>query len=580
MDQPISVRLLQQQASHQHGGGVSSGESPRRHTAAPITIREGAEDNSDATSDEEEEIMVRWQNVVDQAREEEEQTRQQQQRQQSTRTLLSAPASPSVGQFEPYASTGGGSAMNIPSPLIIPTSPPIDTSGSETHSYAGATSVEAQMEGAGGGMAAASPSRRRTHSRAKSVRRTGSPLKRRVSHLAGLDALPLSADTSSSKQASVAKPPRKSKWATARKRLPYYLPFLSWIPAYNFRANLMGDLLGGLTVGIMLVPQGLTYANLANLPPQYGLFTAFFPLLIYSLLGSSRHLSVGPEVTSSILIGKTILSLPSIPSGDMDSPEVTAALVSAALGLSFLVGIITLLLGLTRLGFIDSILSKPVLTGFVIAVAMSLICEQLPALLGLQCGRACKPGTLPLDLLMYSLKHVPDASWITCLISVGSCSFMLVAGRLKHAFPDNRVLACFPDILVVVVLTTAISYALDLPKHGVATLGSIKEGFPTPAMPELDQGSMSQMLSGAITIAVLGFVETQLVNKRFGGKHGYSVSPNRELVALGACSFIAPFFGAYSAFGSLPRTKGQTDETRGTRARSLGARARGANRLL
>jgi MFS superfamily sulfate permease-like transporter len=162
------------------------------------------------------------------------------------------------------------------------------------------------------------------------------------------------------------------------------------------------------------------------------------------------------------VVVETILSLPNIPDGDITSPEVSAALVSAALALTFLVGLTSLLLGLVRLGFLDSILSKPMLAGFVLAVAATLICEQLPVLFGLNdCGAACKPGVLPIEMLIYTLGHLPRASWITLLMSISCCTFMFLFAFLKKRFHTNRVLLCIPDVLVVVVFSTLTSYCLS-----------------------------------------------------------------------------------------------------------------------
>ena len=170
------------------------------------------------------------------------------------------------------------------------------------------------------------------------------------------------------------------RWKTVLRRIQYYVPCFAWVPQYS-RANLLGDVLAGVSVGVMLVPQGLTDASLANLPPAFGLYTSFFPLLCYVLMGSSKHLSVGPEVTSSILIGKTITQFPTIPDGELTDPAVVQALVSAALALSLAIGMASLGLGVLRLGFLDSILSKPMIAGFVLAVGATLLCEQMPILL-------------------------------------------------------------------------------------------------------------------------------------------------------------------------------------------------------
>lgn len=396
-------------------------------------------------------------------------------------------------------------------------------------------------EGTSSGQMSASPSftggagDRRSHRRNKSVRRKASS----AAHSAAVAAAAASGEPQSSNlddESSVADSHHRRRhhrsgsssggaggsggsdwkklltWKTIRTRLPYYIPCLSWMPSYP-RSNLLGDIVAGLSIGTMLVPQGLTYAALANLPPIYGLYTAFFPLLVYVLLGSSKHLSVGPEITSAILIGKTITQFPSVPDGPMDDPAVSAALVSGALALSFTIGLVSLILGLTRLGFLDSILSKPMLAGFVLALAATLMCEQMPTMLGItaQCGETCKPGSLPGPVLIYVLGHVHLTNWRTFLVALACCSFMIGFSWLKRRFPAQRALSLVPDVLIVVVVATFFSYLVDLHSHGVVTLGRVEYGFQAPAMPTLQTGSPSALISTAVTICMLGFVETQLV---------------------------------------------------------------------
>ena len=336
-------------------------------------------------------------------------------------------------------------------------------------------------------------------------------------------------------------------------RIPYYVPVLAWMPAYK-REYFVSDLLAGLTVGVMLVPQGLTYAGLANLPPIYGLYAAFFPLITYVIMGSSRHLSIGPEVTTSILIGKTILEAAKLPDGaDPDDDAVQLQyLVPVAMVLSLLVGVFSFLLGIVRLGFLDSILSRPILAGFINAVALTLIAEQANTILGIP----HKGGDTPAEALWYAVTHVGRTHVLTLLISLFCCATMFGAGYVKKSvLPHSRIAQCIPDILIVVVLVTLLSYLMDFGSLGVATLSIKETGFRRPSIPNVSEFGNSFLVTSALTITLLGFVESQLVSKKFASKHGYSISANRELVALGVCSIIGSFFGAYSAFGSIARTK-------------------------
>ena len=336
-------------------------------------------------------------------------------------------------------------------------------------------------------------------------------------------------------------------------RIPYYVPILSWLPAYR-RDWLMQDVIAGLTVGVMLVPQGLTYAGLASLPPIYGLYSAFFPLIVYVVMGSSRHLSVGPEVTTSILIGKTVLEAAGRLPNDADPDDDGVQLqffVPIAMALTLLIGLFSFFLGLIRLGFLDSILSRPILAGFINAVALTLIAEQANTLLGVQ----HKGGDSPADSLLYALSHLSSAHLLTFLISGLCCCTFFTFNYVKRSYPSNRVLQCIPDVLLVVVLVTAASYLLDFQSRGVSCLSIKSTGFRRPSIPSLSDFGSSFLVTSALTITLLGFVESQLVSKKFATKHGYSISPNRELVALGIGNIVGSFFGAYCAFGSIARTK-------------------------
>lgn len=154
-----------------------------------------------------------------------------------------------------------------------------------------------------------------------------------------------------------------------------------------------------------------------------------------------------------------------------------SALVSAALALTFLVGVTSLVLGLVRLGFLDSILSKPMLVGFVLAVAAILICDQMPVLLGLECGDACKASNMPIDVLIYSLKHIGDTHWVTLLISAACCTFMFAFTAVKKRFENSRILACIPEVVFVVVATTLVSYWMGQERRDDARTEDERDGL-------------------------------------------------------------------------------------------------------
>eukprot|EP00808_Paulinella_micropora_P027726 g2472.t1 len=353
--------------------------------------------------------------------------------------------------------------------------------------------------------------------------------------------------------------PPPSKWsaqaAKFRRRLGYYVPVLGWLPKYSFAQDGLDDFVAGLTASVILIPQGITYAGLANLSPIHGLYTAFFPLLGYFVFGSGKHLSVGPEVTASILVGKSILNFPSVKALNPNSEAYDAALLSAAMALTFTVSLVGLVMGFLRMGFVDSMLSRPILAGFVQAVAAILIMDQLPFLLGLPCkDDHCSPDNTPFDLLMYTFKNIKEVNWPTVAISASSITTMLAFPSIKRRCPTFKPLQLFPEVLLVVGAATFVSWHFKLQDQGVKVLGHMEGGFSLPHVPDM-RGRETIILTDAMTIMLLGFVESQIANKKCGAKHGYTVSPNRELVALGISNFFGSFFGAFCAFGSIPRTE-------------------------
>eukprot|EP00808_Paulinella_micropora_P029528 g37967.t1 len=347
----------------------------------------------------------------------------------------------------------------------------------------------------------------------------------------------------------------KASLSTLRRRMGYYIPVLGWLPHYSFRENFGYDFPAGLTAAVILVPQGITFAGLAGVPGVYGLYAAFFPLIWYFIFGSGKHISVGPEVTSSILVGKVVAESLNDAGYDYHDEDYKEKAASLALALTMQVGIIALCMGLLRLGFVDSILSRPVLAGFVQAVAAILIINQLPILLGLPCQNDdCSPERKPYEFIMYVYENAKDINWPTVLMSTCCIVVMLGIPFLKRQFPSYRIVQAFPEVLVVVAAATWVTWNYDLDtKHDVHVLGEMKGGFKAPAWPSVP-GEAKIRLFDALTITLLGFIETQIVNKLYAGKYGYTVSPNRELVALGISNSISCIFGSFCAFGSIPRS--------------------------
>ncbi|RKO86857.1 sulfate transporter family-domain-containing protein, partial [Blyttiomyces helicus] len=372
----------------------------------------------------------------------------------------------------------------------------------------------------------------------------------------------------------------------------YYIPVIGWLPNYDVRKYLQHDILAGVTVAFLLVPQGLSYAQaLVKIPPVNGLYTAIFPLIVYAFLGTSRQLGVGPEALISILVGATIkeYSLKDNLSGGADSlldfaEKSQHEHIAIASLLCLLVGLFTFLLGFFRLGFLDSVLSRALLRGFVLAVAVVVMIDMADTLLGNvppvgQCGIPL-PTTPPEDQepespiqkLLDTLSKLGRTHMLTATLSACSVAFLLGMRWLKKKFARVRWLQFLPEILILVVASTLLCQMLRWDCQGVAILNRVQGGDGAtslfPRLPQITIPKVKFLMLSAILISVIGFVESIVVAKTYAAKHDYAVSPNRELVALGLANIVASLFGAFPAFGSLGRSA--VNDTAGAKTQLAG----------
>lgn len=303
------------------------------------------------------------------------------------------------------------------------------------------------------------------------------------------------------------------------------------------------DLVAGVGASAVVLPMAMAYASIAGLPVGVGLYTAFLPMLVYALLGSSNVLSVSSTSTLAILAGAQLASV--VPNG-----EPTRLLV-AMVTLTLLVGAILLLAGLLRLGFVASFISSPVLTGFKAGVGLVIVVDQLPKLLGF----AIEKRGFFLDLAAL-VRHLPEISLPTVAVSAATLAILLV---FEHF--GRRSLAP----LVAVGAGIAASWWLDLPGRGVPAVGEIPSGLPHPAWPDIDLAR--QLWPGALGIALMSFTESIAAARAFSGPDDSPVVANRELLALGAANVAGAFSGTMPAGGGTSQT---------AVARAAGARSRRA----
>lgn len=334
-----------------------------------------------------------------------------------------------------------------------------------------------------------------------------------------------------------------------------------WLRDYR-KETFVSDLLAGIIVTIMLIPQSLAYALLAGLPAEMGLYASILPLVAYALLGSSRTLSVGPVAVISLMTAMAV--------GDIaasGSPHyIEAAIVLAALS-----GVLLLLMGVLRLGFLANLLSHPVVSGFITASAVIIAVGQFRHLLGIPAQ-----GDNLVALLASLFANIGATNWITLGIGLGATGFLIGSRRgllrllLRLGLPEqlSRILAKAGPVLVILV-TVALSYLFQLGAHGVALVGEVPRGLPDLALPSFDAELWSQLLVSALLISIIGFVESVSVGKTLAAKRRQRIDPNRELVALGGANVASAFSGGFPVTGGFSRSVVNFDAGAQTPAASI-----------
>lgn len=310
-----------------------------------------------------------------------------------------------------------------------------------------------------------------------------------------------------------------------------YLPASKWLAAYQTK-DLSADIMAGIIVAVMLVPQGMAYALLAGLPPVTGLYASTIPLIAYALFGSSRQLAVGPVAIVSLmtLAGVSLIAEP----GSSD-------FIALATLLALMVGVIQFVLGLMRAGFITNFLSHAVISGFTSAAAIIIGMSQLKHLLGISLPRTHSV----FEALFETGKHISQSNLITLAIGIVSIFILLVFKRFAKRFPAS---------LLIVVLSTVLVYYLNLHEQGVSIIGEVPKGFPVFSLPTLKLESIQALLPIALTIAFVSFMESIAVAKSIASKEKYKLDANNELIGLGLANIVGSFFKAYPVTGGFSRT--------------------------
>lgn len=312
-----------------------------------------------------------------------------------------------------------------------------------------------------------------------------------------------------------------------------YIPILDWLPNYK-KKNLSGDLSAGITVGVMLIPQGMAYAMLAGLKPIYGLYAATVPLILYAILGTSRQLAVGPVAVVSLLIASGVGALAEIGSDNF---------LGMAILLSLMIGVFQLLMGIFKVGFIVNFLSHPVLSGFISAAAVYIAFSQVKHILGISIPRGKVHETVHNIYLKFG-----EINKYTLAVGLGGIATIIILKKINKRIP-------FP--LIVVLLGMGIGYliGLDAAPYNVSIVGAVPDGLPAFTVPTISYEAVTSLIPIALTIALIGFTESIAVAKSIQKKHkNYEIDASQELLALGIANIGASFFQAFPTMGGFARS--------------------------
>ncbi|XP_034721259.1 prestin [Etheostoma cragini] len=342
-----------------------------------------------------------------------------------------------------------------------------------------------------------------------------------------------------------------------------FLPILTWLPSYPVKQYLFSDVVSGLSTGVVQLPQGLAYAMLAAVPPVYGLYSSFYPVLLYTFFGTSRHISIGTFAVISLMIGSVAVreapdSMFYVPpangsnaSAVLDVEARDARRVQVAVVLTTLVGIIQFVLGLLRFGFVAIYLTEPLVRGFTTAASVHVVVSQLKYLLGVKTQRFSGPLSA-----IYSVKAVlcdiTSTNVSTLILGLVCFVFLFVIKDLNERFKKKLPIP-IPGEIIVVIVSTGVSYGMSLSEdYKVDVVGKIPTGLLPPTAPEFSL--LPSLVADSFAVAIVGFSMGISLAKTFALKHGYSVDGNQELIALGLCNFISSFFQTFAITCSMSRS--------------------------
>ncbi|XP_042310051.1 sulfate anion transporter 1 [Sceloporus undulatus] len=363
-----------------------------------------------------------------------------------------------------------------------------------------------------------------------------------------------------------------------KKTVVDFFPVLQWLPKYKCKEYIWGDIMSGLVIGIILVPQAIAYSLLAGLKPIYSLYTSFFANIIYFLMGTSRHVSVGIFSLLSLMVGQVVdreLLLagfdpnddPLESTGGRDPLNVTVHnftlgsmsmecgkecyAIGVATALTFLAGVYQVLMGIFHLGFVSMYLSEPVLDGFATGASVAILTAQVKYLVGIKIPRAQGYGVL-ITTWVNVFRNISQTNLCDVITSMICIAVLVTSKELGDRY-KHKLKVPLPTELVVIVMATLVSHYGQLKeRYGSSVSGEIPTGFIPPQVPSLSL--MQRVAVDALPLAIVGFAFTVSLSEMFAKKYAYTVKANQEMFAIGFCNIIPAFFHCFATSAALAKS--------------------------
>lgn len=359
----------------------------------------------------------------------------------------------------------------------------------------------------------------------------------------------------------------------AKSKILGFVPILTWLPRYQCKDWILGDAMSGLIVGILLVPQSIAYSLLASQDPIYGLYTSFFASMIYAILGTSRHISVGIFGVLCLLVGQVVdreLALAGYPPESSSSLNISDELfpglsnsstavecdrscyaIAVGATVTFTAGVYQVLMGVLQVGFVSVYLSDSMLSGFATGASLTILTSQFKYLLGLKIPRP--QGWFTLFKTWFSIfSHLGKTNVCDLITSLVCLAVLIPTKEINDRF-KSKLKAPIPfELFVVIIATLASHFGHFNTEYGSGVAGHIPTGFLPPQLPLWSL--IPNVAVDAFSIAIVGFAITVSLSEMFAKKHGYAVDANQEMYAIGFCNILPAFFRCFTTSAALTKT--------------------------